>query len=511
MSILLLLLAAAPLAEAFAPPRFVAPHHAARLGPIRARAAHNNLATAKEEPPLTAATAAPPLQPTLVQWAKTESSAIAPCAVFYVLYNTLRKVLTRLGVSFPASIVGMLAGFGVLCAIRAWRTEAADRVERFFSPACRLFRAWLAAIFAPGLITLPLVMPSLPASELAAFFAIVAGGFATSLTTGALVATALAPRSSSGSSSSGSLTGSVVPTAPLPSLPAVSPPAEPYVPFPRSQQRFFVLTAALCLGVHVASGTAALAMLRTALFSSGRLLNIGLLAVTLGSFSLASTYCSKQLQLWVHPFLQCSAATLLACAGVGALSGEGYRAVLSSYATSGGGAWLSQLLGPCVVSFSLQLYAYRRPLMERSVQIVGSAVLSTFLSMLSSAFVARLCGLSRVLRLALLSRTTTTALAGEIGRLLGVAPALGLLAAFITALVAFALGKPLLARLGVTDPVVRGLAMSSTAHGGAVVSMSDEPEAFPFAVLMMNLAAAAAVLLLSLQPVRALLLAVAGA
>ena len=56
----------------------------------------------------------------------------------------------------------MLSGFGVLCAIRAWRAETADALETFFAPACRLFRAWLAAIFAPGLISLPLVMPSLP-------------------------------------------------------------------------------------------------------------------------------------------------------------------------------------------------------------------------------------------------------------------------------------------------------------------------------------------------------------
>ena len=40
--------------------------------------------------------------------------------------------------------------------------------------------------------------------------------------------------------------------------------------------------------------------------------------------------------------------------------------------------------------------------------------------------------------------------------------------------------------------------------------MSDEPEAFAFAVLTMNLSAAASVLLLSVRPVRALLLALAG-
>ena len=76
--------------------------------------------------------------------------------------QALKRALDGLGLAFPASIVGMLSGFGVLCAIRAWRAETADALESFFAPACRLFRAWLAAIFAPGLISLSLVMPSLP-------------------------------------------------------------------------------------------------------------------------------------------------------------------------------------------------------------------------------------------------------------------------------------------------------------------------------------------------------------
>ena len=104
-------------------------------------------------------------QPTLQQWAAAESSAVAPLLTLYTLHAALKRALDGLGLAFPASIVGMLSGFGVLCAIRAWRAETADALETFFAPACRLFRAWLAAIFAPGLISLPLVMPSLPVPD----------------------------------------------------------------------------------------------------------------------------------------------------------------------------------------------------------------------------------------------------------------------------------------------------------------------------------------------------------
>ena len=136
----------------------------------------------------------PPPQPTLLEWWTIERAAIAPGLVLYVVHSLLRGAMARGGISFPASIVGMLAGFAVLMAVRAVRAEAAESLARFLEPAARLFRSWLAALFAPGLITLPLVMPSLPARELALFFLLSAGGFFVSVATGAMIAAAFAPR-----------------------------------------------------------------------------------------------------------------------------------------------------------------------------------------------------------------------------------------------------------------------------------------------------------------------------
>ena len=59
------------------------------------------------------------------------------------------------------------------------------------------------------------------------------------------------------------------------------------------------------------------------------------------------------------------------------------------------------------------------------------------------------------------------------------------------------------------DPATRGLALAGAAHGGGLLSLADEPEAFPFAALMMNLSAACAVILVSVPVVRKLLMRVA--
>ena len=94
-----------------------------------------------------------------------KSDAIAPAAVLLAIHSGLRKVLRTFSISFPASIVGMLGGFGLLCLIRCFSSDLASKIDGFFEPACRLFRIWLAAIFAPGFIALPLKMPTLTVFE----------------------------------------------------------------------------------------------------------------------------------------------------------------------------------------------------------------------------------------------------------------------------------------------------------------------------------------------------------
>merc|ERR1739841_99907 len=77
--------------------------------------------------------------------------------------------------------------------------------------------------------------------------------------------------------------------------------------------------------------------------------------------------------------------------------------------------------------------------------------------MLTSAAAVRAVGLNPALRLAFLGRNTISALAIEICLIFGVQPpALGLLAAFATGLLAFPFGKTVLELLRVRDPAARG-------------------------------------------------------
>ena len=377
----------------------------------------------------------------------------------------------------------MLGVFAATSAVAARSPTAAERADAFFEPACQLFRTWLVPIFAPGLISLPLSMPALRASDLCGFLLLVAIGVASSTTTNAAVASLLAPDDGLAAAAA--------------AAPASAPQPDP---FPRAQRICLVAGALLFGTLHLVGGA-----------TSAPALTLCLLCTTLGSFSVATSACPPRLQLWLHPFVTCTGVTLLTIGAIGAISGRGARDVLQAYATpwGGAGALLAELMGPAVVSFAFTLYRFRSLLWARLHQLLGTAAIGSLLGMLSAVSAARAIGMDPVLRVALVGRNTLSPLAFEAAKLVGVEPALGMLGAFASGLIGICAGKPLLAWLRVTDPAVRGLALSGAAHGGALLALGDEPAALPFAALMMSLGAACTIALLSLRPVRSLVLTAA--
>ncbi|KAL1530588.1 hypothetical protein AB1Y20_001488 [Prymnesium parvum] len=374
----------------------------------------------------------------------------------------------------------MLGGFALLCLGHAAAPAATAALDAFYAPACRLLSTWLAAIFAPAFVTLPLTMPSLAAAQLALFVGLCAAGLASSTATNALLYALFRRVGGSGRA----------PAEPPPAAAARSRSS----PFPRSERACLAAAALASAAAHFLCGTPLA-------------LDVALLSSSLLAFSVASTF-PPRFNLVVHPFLTTSAVTMGLCAGLALVTSQSWHAVLSRY-RSGAGAWLLSLMGPTVISFAFQLFAYRKQLAANAVQIVGVGVGGAMCGMMTAAAAARALGLPHVLRVALLSRSTTTALAGDVARLSSIEPGLGMLAAFATGLFGIWFGKPLLRLLRIEDPAARGLSLSAAAHGGALLTLIDEPEAFPYAALMLNLGGACTVGLLSVRPIRAFLLSVA--
>jgi putative effector of murein hydrolase len=79
----------------------------------------------------------------------------------------------------------------------------------------------------------------------------------------------------------------------------------------------------------------------------------------------------------------------------------------------------------------------------------------------------------------------------------------------ITGLIGANFGATLLDYFGVRDPVARGLAIGSAAHGLGTAAFVDEKDAFPFAAISMALTATACTVLVSIPVLRNLILGIA--
>jgi putative effector of murein hydrolase len=216
----------------------------------------------------------------------------------------------------------------------------------------------------------------------------------------------------------------------------------------------------------------------------------------------------------VHPLVVASVLIMATMAAWGSVTSQSFIAVLRSYKVgslswtrAGAGDVLLYLLGPSVVSFALSMYG-RRALLGTNLPVVGLAMLvSSVGGLYGTAGMVRLAALGgpngRLVRLSVLARNVTTALAIALTNMLGGDISICASVVVLTGIVGATYGKALLNRAGVVDPVARGLAIGSSSQGLGVASMSDESDAFPFAAISMVLTAIAATTLVSIPAVKA--------
>jgi len=153
------------------------------------------------------------------------------------------------------------------------------------------------------------------------------------------------------------------------------------------------------------------------------------------------------------------------------------------------GKIMSFLLGPATVALAVPLYRKREILRCYFVAILAGATCGAFVSMVTVAVVARGGGLSRELIVSLIPKSVTIPFAIELSQLYGGSPALTIVFTVATATFIAVIGPAFLTRFGISDPVVRGLALGSIAHGqGTAVALLEGDEAGSMAGLAMVLA-----------------------
>ena len=327
-------------------------------------------------------------------------------AFFTLLQIGLTKLFTTKSITFPAMLGCTVLIFVTLVLAEAISPGLGDAAFTLLQPGSNLLTKWLPVMFVPGLAMLPLA-PSIgsPVDVLKVLSMIVLGFTFTISSTGGLV---LAMRKAQGL-----VVDTVV--APEPkkrgAAPAVAA-APPAKPFTEATSNFLlqatVLTGAISMAASRANNDYA-TPIRTVFMFFG----------TLFTYVFGARLPSSFTKI-VHPLVTSTAGTLLLTQLDAAVTGSNFNDVLKTYKAgslsplkTGAGDILLFLLGPAVGCLSVAMYSRKQIMAENLPVVIAAMLCSSLGGIFGTAWYVRLLsiGSSTAVRLSLLSRNVTTALA----------------------------------------------------------------------------------------------------
>lgn len=357
----------------------------------------------------------------------------------------------------------------------------------------------------PNLVVLPLCEGSYSALEMAKISTIILGGFLFSLLSTCYSVTAVSKIfGTSGNNAPSQATATE--TA------AVSSHAKTAAPKAFSDELTYGSRALMAL-----SGLAAVASHSKGSTLTTSYVALSMLAATVHNFAFGARQ-PKKLTKIIHPLVSCSVLSWVWAYFLGAATGGSLTSLLQGYrvggplrvASSGAGDFLTFVLGPAVVSLGVSIYERRVLIRQNYKEVITSTVTSCVGGLFGTAFAVRLLGLASAdLRLSMLPRNITSALAVAIAEIVGANKSLAAAIAVVTGLIGANFGASLLDVFGIKDPVTRGLGIGSAAHGLGTAAFVDEKDAFPFAAISMALTAICGTLFISIPAVKALAIRIA--
>ncbi|KAH7835693.1 hypothetical protein Vadar_028864 [Vaccinium darrowii] len=378
--------------------------------------------------------------------------------VILAMDKVLKKAFVAAAIKFPSALFGMFCVFTILMVLDSTVPAAAINLMNFFEPALLFIQRWLPLFYVPSLVVLPLAVKDIPAASGVKICFILVAGWLASLTVAG--STAIAVRK-------------MVKTEMIPAEPMSKPP-------PFSSLEIWTWS-----GIFLVSFVAAL-VYPTALGTSARTCLPFLLASTVLGYMVGSGLPSDLKKVF-HPIICCALSADIAAWAFAYLSNSGIDPVLGYYLTKvssnpGAGDILMGFLGSVIISFAFSMFKQRKLVKRHSAEIFTSVVISTVFSLYSTALIGRLLGLEPSLTISILPRCITVALALSIVSLFeGANSSLTAAVVVLTGLVGANFVQALLDKLRFDDPIARGIATASSAHGlGTAALSAKDPEALPF-------------------------------
>ncbi|XP_077244780.1 plastidal glycolate/glycerate translocator 1, chloroplastic [Tasmannia lanceolata] len=413
---------------------------------------------------------------------------VVSLGIILVMDKFLKRVFVAAAIKFPSALFGMFCVFSVLSILDYVVPSAAMSLMNFFGPATLFIQRWLPLFYVPSLVVLPLAVKDIPAASGLKICFILVGGWLASLSVAGY--TALTVRK-------------IVRTEMIDAEPMEK-------PSPFSSVEVWTWTAVFILSFVVAF------LSPTALGTSARTCLPFLLAATILGYMVGSGLPSG-VKTVLHPIICCALSADLAALAFGYFSGSGLDPILGDYLTKassnpGAGDILMGFLGSVIISFAFSMFKQRKLVKRHAAEIFSSVIVSTIFSLYSTAIIGRAVGLEPALTISILPRCITVALALSIVSLFeGTNASLTAAAVVLTGLVGANFVQAMLDKLRLFDPIARGIATASSAHGlGTAALSAKEPEALPFCAIAYALTGIFGSLFCSIPAVRQSLVLIAG-
>lgn len=396
----------------------------------------------------------------------------------------LKRAFVAAAIKFPSALFGMFCVFSVLVVLDFVAPRAAKSLMDFFEPATGFIQRWLPLFYVPSLVVLPLAVKDIPAASGIKICVILVGGWVASLFVAGYTAISIRR---------------IVKTEMIDAEPMAKP--SPFATIELwAWSAVFVPAFILAIVNPTALGTSASTCLPF------------LLSATVLGYMVGTGLPAKVKNVF-HPILCCAISADLAAIAYGYLSKSGTNTVLGYYLTKvpsnpGAGDILMSFLGSVIISFAFSMFKQRKLIKRHAAEIFTSVIIATIFSLYSTAILGRVLGLEPNLTISILPRCITVALALSIVSLFeGANPSLTAAVVVLTGLVGANFAQTMMDKLRLDDPIARGMATASSAHGlGTAALAAKEPEALPFCAIAYALTGIFGSLVCSIPVVRESLL-----
>lgn len=425
-----------------------------------------------------------------------KANELVGAAFFTVLQIALNKVFRANKIAFPAMLGCTVLVFAALVLAEAVFPGVGENAFELLTPGANVLTKWLPVMFVPGLAMLPLAPSIGSAVDVLKVLSIIVVGFGFTMASTAYLVLGMR-------SAQGLIEEKVEEPVSKKKTVATAAPSAPAKPFTDETYNFLlqgtVLTGAISMAA-TRKGISYATPLRTVFMFFGTVLTYVFGARLPAGFTKI-----------VHPLVTSTAGTLLLTRLDALVTGSSFEDVLKTYkagslspSKTGAGDLLLFLLGPAVGCLAVPMYSRKKIMADNLLVVIAAMLCSSVGGLFGTAWFVRLLsvGSSATVRLSLLSRNVTTALAIVITQLLEGNIAIAASVVVLTGIFGATVGRGVLDYLKIDDPVSRGLGMGAAGQGLGVAAMMPEKEAFPFAAINMVLTAACATALATIPAVK---------